>query len=430
MKFKELHRWSVRSFFDVGWRWPEDTIRPLADAFNRRVEVVDRRKHDFDSLHLVTLHFDGKIEPRDLRGNTGFRGRLFFAYPGDVIYSKIDARNGAIGVVSDEIGTVAVSSEYPVYRIKPEVALSQYIKLLFRTSFFRDTINSMISGASGRKRVQPSQLEEIEVPLPSLEIQRAIVARYRTAEQGVEKARDSLSRIAAELDNLLWREYHRQGAFDVIRRRYLAVNWSHAEAWDMKSARAAAYRLACPGFVPMSSFAEEATEIVRPSDDPEKEWPVYGVNNTEGVFLNCYQKGKAFNAPYKRIQRDWFFHNPTRANVGSIGIVPEVPEDAITSPEYQVWRLRDDTPPGYVAVLVNTPFFLELVQFHRVGAVKQRLYVDNLLNIRVPPIPRQMQNKIAKTRARALLEVEKASQYAKETRTEIEEMILGVRPVK
>ena len=89
---------------------------------------------------------------------------------------------------------------------------------------------------------------------------------------------------------------------------------------------------------------------------------MFGVNNKDGVFLNSYQKGSTFNAPYKRIRKDWFFHNPTRSNVGSLGIVPDVPEDAITSPEYQVWRIRPDATesllPGYVACLIQTPFFL------------------------------------------------------------------------
>ena len=110
----------------------------------------------------------------------------------------------------------------------------------------------------------------------------------------------------------------------------------------------------------MGDFIEEATELVRPFDEPERDWPVYGVNNKEGVFLNSHQKGDTFNTAYKRIRKDWFFHNPTRCNVGSLGIVPDVPEDAITSPEYQVWRVKEDVPdsilPGFAAVLIQTPY--------------------------------------------------------------------------
>ena len=122
--------------------------------------------------------------------------------------------------------------------------------------------------------------------------------------------------------------------------RFFALNFNDLAAWDVKAGRASAFRLACPSFRPLGDFIEESTELVRPSAEPEKEWPVYGVNNKEGVFLNSYQKGKTFNAAYKRIFKNWFFHNPTRCNVGSLGIVPDVPEDAITSPEYQVWQVK------------------------------------------------------------------------------------------
>jgi hypothetical protein len=187
--------------------------------------------------------------------------------------------------------------------------------------------------------------------------------------------------------------------------------------------------LACPSFIPLSSFAAEATESVRPWEEPDKQWPVFGVDNVDGVFFNQHQKGSDFNAPYKRIRRDWFFHNPTRANVGSLGIVPEVPEDAITSPEYQVWRMTNDTPPGYVATLINTSFFLRLVDIHRVGAVKQRLYVENLLRIVVPALPAAYMRNIAERRARALAAIERARRDAMNSEIEIEALILGTKTV-
>jgi hypothetical protein len=161
-----------------------------------------------------------------------------------------------------------------------------------------------------------------------------------------------------------------------------------------------------PSFRALGEFVEEATELVRPSDDPDKDWPVYGVNNREGVFFSHYQKGSEFHSAYKRIRQDWFFHNPTRANVGSLGRVPRVLEDALTSPEYQVWRIVRHLLPDYVEVLIKTPFFLELVDFHRVGAVKQRLFVQNLMEIPIPVLSDNEQRTVIREwqKAQRLLE--------------------------
>ncbi len=184
-----------------------------------------------------------------------------------------------------------------------------------------------------------------------------------------------------------------------------AVRWRDANRWDIKAARATQFRLAHPTFRPLAHFAEEATVTVNPAAKPDHEWPVYGVNNSTGVFLSHRQRGADFNSAYKRIEKDWFFHNPTRANVGSLGRVPDVPADAITSPEYQVWRLTGQLIPEFVEILIRTRYFLELIDCHRVGAVKERLFVANLLEIPVPDLAESHQRAIVtafdKSRAKA-----------------------------
>lgn len=176
--------------------------------------------------------------------------------------------------------------------------------------------------------------------------------------------------------------------------RSYVLYWRDLARWDLKSARAAAFRAAHPSFVRLGEFVEEATELVYPSRQPQHSWPVFGVSNRDGVSFSHCQLGESFNSAYKRIKKDWFFHNPTRANVGSLGRVPDVPEDAITSPEYQVWRIKRDLLPAFVEILIRLPFFLDLIDCHRVGAVKERLYYENLAEIPIPVLSVQRQSEI------------------------------------
>lgn len=178
--------------------------------------------------------------------------------------------------------------------------------------------------------------------------------------------------------------------------KILASPFNVLRRWDFKSALAEHFRIEHPDFVPLSTFAEEATALVAPSSEPEKRWPMYGVSNRQGVFFSHKQLGKDFKGNVKRIQKDWFFHNPTRANIGSIGRVPTVPEDAITSPEYQVWRPKSGVDPAYIEVLVKSRLFLSLIEIHRVGAVKERLFVSNLLQIPVPNLSKSEQKAFIK----------------------------------
>lgn len=286
----------------------------------------------------------------------------------------------------------------------------------------------MISGASGRKRIQPTQLEGVKVPIPPLPIQQKIVAHWESAQQERASADVELSALVEELHLALVKQT--KGFDQATRSKVLLANYTNTQQWDVKAGRAGAFITANPGFIRLGDCTEECTETVRPWDDPEKEWPIYGVNNKEGIFLSTMQEGQEFNAPYKKIEKDWFFHNPTRANVGSLGIVSEVPEDAITSPEYQVWRLKSGFLPDFMALMLRTDYFLALVAFNRVGGVKQRMYYANLAEIRLPEVTMDTQKKFVSQRQRILANISAANVKLIQRKKEVEKMILGIRPVE
>ncbi len=216
----------------------------------------------------------------------------------------------------------------------------------------------------------------------------------------------------------------------MIGSRVFIANYENAQQWDVKAGRAAAFISSNPDFVRLGDYTEECSETVRPWEAPEKEWLIYGVNNKDGVFLSAKQIGSKFNAPCKRIEKDWFFHNPTRANVGSLGIVPEVPDDAITSPEYQVWRIISGYLPDFMALMIRTDYFLTLVAFNRVGAVKQRMYYGNLAEIRLPIVDLKTQQHYAEQRRVVLDRISNANAMLMQRKREIEKMILGVKSVE
>ena len=254
------------------------------------------------------------------------------------------------------------------------------------------------------------------------------MAHWESAQVERLSAAVAMWELVAELHSFLVKQT--QAFEQVTQSRVLRASYKDIQQWDVKAGRAAAFLAANPKFVRLGDFTEECAETVRPWESPEKEWPVYGVNNKEGVFLNSLQVGKDFNAPYKKIEKNWFFHNPTRANVGSLGIVSEVPEDAITSPEYQVWRLRSGFMPGFMALMLRTDYFLALVAFNRVGGVKQRMYYTNLAQIRLPEIPEDVQKVFAERRLAILKDIGSANEKLAQRKKEVEQMILGTRPVE
>ena len=234
VRWDEIDRWSVGAVRPAPRAWAGTHVRPLGVALERRVERVP---DDFELLpnHFISIRFNGHIEPRDLRGKTLFKGHLFFAYPGDIVYSKIDVRNGAIGVIPTSIPVAAVTTEFPVYRVRDDVAIPDYIQLVFRTERFRALINAMVSGASGRKRVQPERLEELAVPLPARRIQEDIVRRWHESAAAAAELNAEARSLeeSAELQFLDELGLGRRAA-PVATRKVLTVSWRDVDRWGVR----------------------------------------------------------------------------------------------------------------------------------------------------------------------------------------------------
>lgn len=432
--FQDFLRWDIGFFRAVAWNWPQSVLQPLGSALRRIQTDVSSfdRKPGLPIIEKIT--FGGDLTHFDLSEADKYKGRLFWANAGELIFSKIRIKQGSVAVVPAETPRIAVSPEYPVYQADMDKVVPSYLLLVLRSRAFQNLLTGLSHGGSTKTRIHPREFERLVVPLPPSTIQQKILGYWQDVQRSVDAAREALREPVRSLNTRLTEVYRATSARDVIHSRYFVLEFKDLVAWDAKSGRAAGFRLACPSFRPMGDFIEEATDLVRPADEPDKDWPVYGVNNKEGVFLNSHQKGATFNAPYKRIHKDWFFHNPTRCNVGSLGIVPDVSNDAITSPEYQVWRIKTGIPepllPGYVACLIQTPFFLDLVQFNRVGAVKQRMYTENLMQVRIPYLPVAEQQRYAMAREKALTTLAVARQRLATTREEVEAMILGTKKVE
>ncbi len=432
----EMDRWVVPSSAILTRRLPTGWVRTRVGDVVKTVSNVVKVEPNIEyKMAGVKWYGEGVFHRETVRGDALSARWVSPLVPGALIYNRLFAWKASFAVVPTDLVDCHVSNEFPQFVTDPANLLPEYLYLWCITDQTIKAVNAASTGSAAvsRNRFHEEFFLDFRIPLPPLPVQREIVEYWQAAQHGVDAAREELSVPVRSLNSRLTEIYHRTCTRDVIHSRFFLLDFRDLAAWDVKSGRAASFRLACPSFRPMGDFVEEATDLLRPASEPDKDWPVYGVNNKEGVFLNSHQKGATFNSPYKRIRKDWFFHNPTRCNVGSLGIVPDVPEDAITSPEYQVWRLKTDVPEpmlsGYVACLIQTPFFLDLVQFNRVGAVKQRMYTENLMQVRIPYLPVREQQRYADAREKGLSALAAAKRRLDTAQQEVEAVILGTKKV-
>lgn len=173
-RWKELERWIPGG----GTSWEAAfPLVPIGDVMRIRRKVVTRQQ--FADYQPISIHFDGSIDLRDR--TQPFKSSMFAALAGDLVYSKIDVRNGAIGLLPPEIKQAVVTSEYPVLVPDSKQVDVRYLALLLRSPNFQHLLKQAASGTSGRKRVHGDCFSELEIPLPEPTEQRQLLDGYEKA---------------------------------------------------------------------------------------------------------------------------------------------------------------------------------------------------------------------------------------------------------
>ena len=444
--FRDLDRWNVGSYVATGWRWPKDAIRPLADALTRKVAEVDRKTTRLEAVRLVTLHFDGEMEPRNTTTRP-VKGRLFWAEPGDVTYSKIDVRNGAIGIVPSEMGRVCVTTEYPVYAVNPKVADARYIKLLFRTAVFRKKINGMISGASGRKRVQPDDLERLEVPLPTLNAQAAIIAAWEAAQRGLVATRTKIAELEERIEADFLADLGLSKPARATLPKCFAVRWKDLPRWSVMFNQLASvtpdistgkHPVATLGDIAAVSYGIQKCPANRPGQHAR---PYLRVANVQRGELDL-REIKYINVPDKEMPG-------LRVESGDLLVCEGNSADLVGRPA--IWR--DEIPdcvhqnhilkvrcdrakalPEYVLEYMQTPPARN--HFRARAKFTTNLASINSNDLREMPLPlpplarqRELADKLANRRAEIAALRTTAAERERQAKADVEAMILGEKAV-
>jgi type I restriction enzyme S subunit len=115
--------------------------------------------------------------------------KRFIVHKGQFIFSRIDARNGAFGIIPEELDGAVVSNDFPVHNTNEDILTSSYLGWLSRVPLFVDACRAVSEGTTNRVRLKEEKFYRIEIPLPPLSEQRRIVAKIERLAGKVEDAK-------------------------------------------------------------------------------------------------------------------------------------------------------------------------------------------------------------------------------------------------
>lgn len=166
--------------------WPKER---LGEVLNRSTETIIISPDG--EYHEITVKLWGKgVVPRGVvSGAETAGGRRFVAKTGQFILSRIDARNGATGIVPPMLDGAVVTNDFPLFDLNQSKLNAAFFGWLSKTQDFVDLCKRASEGTTNRVRLQEDRFLNLEIPLPTLSEQRRIVVRIEALAANITEAR-------------------------------------------------------------------------------------------------------------------------------------------------------------------------------------------------------------------------------------------------
>ena len=310
----------------------------------------------------------GKVTGSEVTGSRRLRVRT-----NQFILSRIDARNGATGLIPDSLEGAVVTNDFPVYNLNIERVSPLFLNWMSKTATFVELCKRASEGTTNRVRLKEDRFLSTEIPLPPLPEQLRIVARIESLAAKIEEAKDLQREVIEGMDNLC---------------RSMIFNESFA----------------CSTMIPMRELVKlrEPDVVVR----SEEVYPFAGIYCFgRGIFKGQQKSGMEFAYPrLTRLQTSNFIYPKLMAWEGALGVVPADCDGLMVSTEFPVFEVDESRVfPEVLDVYFRTPSIWPALAGASTGTNvrRRRLNPSDFLNYRMPLPSKPVQEKLRQVKSRA-----------------------------
>jgi type I restriction enzyme, S subunit len=179
--------------------WPQVKLGEVLRRSQETVEICPESEY-----REVTVRLWGKgvVQRGILSGSEIGGNRRFVARAGQFILSRIDARNGAAGIVPPFLEGAVVTNDFPLFALDTARIDPTFFGWLSKTTDFVELCGRASEGTTNRVRIQEARFLALEIAVPPLVEQRRIVARMEELAAKIAEARSLRQQAIKEVEAL------------------------------------------------------------------------------------------------------------------------------------------------------------------------------------------------------------------------------------
>lgn len=237
--YKDIPNWSVQyaDEEDLGFtrKYPMARIGSFLVKSKDIIEVED----DVEYRQVTIKINNGGVVPRNngeaILGSKIGTKRQHVVHAGQFIMSKIDARNGAYGIVPVELEGAIVTNDFPVFDVDASKIIPQFLVLVSTTEKFIEFARKCSSGTTNRKRIDIDAFLNQQIPLPSIEEQEKILREYNSAISDSKRIEKIIEEYEKSIFDFLQKELNVEAieeSYGGQNKLLFFANLSNVTRWD------------------------------------------------------------------------------------------------------------------------------------------------------------------------------------------------------
>jgi type I restriction enzyme, S subunit len=207
--FLTLLSWDVKAYLSKSDKFNPSFPLVLFGEFLKKPQIEKVKIEDEKEYKILGVRSYGKgvFANRTVLGKTLKMREYQQAKANHLFWCKVDTKNGAFGVITDELADGVASSNMTFAEIDTSKINVDFLQLLFTCKGVMQYLDGFVTGTTNRKYIRPDQLiSEIKIPLPSLPKQEAIVNNYYSKIKEAEELENQANDLEGEIERHLFEQ--------------------------------------------------------------------------------------------------------------------------------------------------------------------------------------------------------------------------------
>lgn len=181
----------------------------LRDVLIRQKEAITVEDDAEYKRITIKMNGNGVLLRDEVIGRAIGTKRQFLVSSDQFVLSKIDARNGAFGIVPKSCDGAIITGNFWTFDVNSELADVKYLDFMSKTPEFKDFCIVASEGTTNRKYLDENKFLDKRILLPKLAEQKKVVAKILKFKNKIELARKIRIEILSDLHVLLTSTFHK-----------------------------------------------------------------------------------------------------------------------------------------------------------------------------------------------------------------------------